>query len=83
MATSSMPKGGTLDGEIPEVLSGTRPERDPAAEKLAAAKQYLGENWMLHPNYKFRDRHTFSVARWAPHSILRPVQLAAQQAGRI
>ena len=52
-------------------------------DKLAAAKQYLGENHLLHPAYQFRERHAFDPVRWAPHSVLRPVQMAAQQAGRI
>lgn len=51
--------------------------------KRRAAIAYLGENWMMHPNYKMPPRHAFSVSRWQPHSVLRPVQLAAQQAGRI
>lgn len=51
--------------------------------KRRAAIEYLGENYVAHPNYKFRERHAFCPARWAPHSILRPVQIAAQQAGRI
>lgn len=59
------------------------PLHDPLDAKRAAAIAYLGENHVLHPKYQFRPRHSFSVAGWQPHSILRPVQLAAQQAGRI
>lgn len=55
----------------------------PLDVKRRAAIAYLGENWMHHPKYQFRQRHAFSVAGWQPHSALRPVQLAAQQAGRI
>jgi len=26
-------------------------------EKLKKAKEYLGEKWVLHPNYKYDSRH--------------------------
>ena len=58
-------------------------EESPLDAKRRAAIAYLGENHIAHPNYKFRERHAFSAARWAPHSVLRPIQLAAMQAGRL
>ena len=51
--------------------------------KRRAALEYLGERHVLHPDYRFNPRHAFSVSAWQPHSVLRPVQLAAQAAGRI
>lgn len=68
---------------IRQRLIAETPEDTPLDIKRRAAIAYLGENHVLHPNYKFRPRHSFSVAGWAPHSVLRPIQLAAQQAGRI
>lgn len=58
-------------------------EDDPLAAKRAAAIAYLGKNHVMHPEYQFNPRHSFSVAGWQPNSVLRPIQLAAQQAGRI
>lgn len=29
-------------------------------EKLEAAKEYLGENWVLHPNYKPNPKHNLT-----------------------
>lgn len=59
------------------------PEDTQLDVRRRAAIAYLGENHVAHPNYRFRERHAFSVDRWAPHSVLRPVLMAAQQAGRI
>jgi hypothetical protein len=65
-------------GPVPEDI-----KTDHLAAKRASAIAYLGENWMHHPSYQFRQRHSFSVAAWQPHSVLRPVQMAAQLAGRV
>lgn len=70
-------------GPIRKRLIQATAEDTPIDAKRRQALAYLGENHMLHPNYKFRPRHAFSAAAWQPHSVLRPVQLAAQQAGRI
>lgn len=42
-------------------------------EKRERALKYLGENWVLHPNYIPRERHSFITARWYPHRTLRSV----------
>lgn len=51
--------------------------------KRRAALAYLGDRHILHPDYRFCERHAFDASRSAPHSLLRPVHLAAQAAGRI
>ena len=51
--------------------------------KRRQAIAYLGERHIMHPAYQPNPRHAFSVSDWQPHSILRPVRPAAQQAGRI
>ena len=28
-------------------------------QKLSAAKEFLGCNWILHPEYKFKEKHRF------------------------
>ena len=28
-------------------------------QKLQAAKEFLGKNWILHPEYKFNPKHRF------------------------
>lgn len=59
------------------------PEDTPLEIKRRVAIAKLGENYVLHPEYKYRVRHNFSPAIWQPHAVLRPIQLAAMQAGRI
>jgi len=66
-----------------KLIQATPEPIDPLASKRRQAIAYLGERHIMHPAYKMNNRHSFSVAGWQPHSILRPVQLAAQQAGRI
>lgn len=38
-------------------------------EKRAAAIAWLGERWVLHPNYKFNPRHSWSMAIRAQHGL--------------
>lgn len=68
---------------IRQRLIAATPADTPLDIKRRQAIAYLGERHVLHPDYKFTPRHAFSRAAWQPHSVLRPVQLAAQQAGRI
>lgn len=67
--------------DIRQRLIAETPAETPLDIKRRAALAYLGERHILHTNYQFTPRH--SLTRWQPHSILRPVQLAAQQACRI
>jgi len=48
--------------------------------KLAAAKAYLGEAWVLHPRYD-SSAHPWHQSN-RPH-VLVSIQLAAKAAGRI
>jgi len=57
--------------------------QDKLAEKREKAIAYLGENYVLHPNYKPKERHSSNVAIWYPHRTLREVQTMAQLAKRI
>lgn len=68
---------------IRQRLIADTPIESPLDAKRRAALEYLGERHVMHPRYTFNPRHSFSVSDWQPHSVLRPVQLAAQQAGRI
>ncbi len=52
-------------------------------QKRQQAIEYLGGRPIMHPQYKYTPRHSFAVAQWQPHSVLRPVMIAAQQARRI
>lgn len=70
-------------GPIRAKLIANTPNDTPLDIRRRQAIAYLGERHVLHPNYSFTPRHAFSAAEWQPHSVLRPVQLAAQQAGRI
>lgn len=55
-------------------MSATQPE----AEKLEAAKQYLGERWVLHPLYNRNPAHSAKDAYF-----LRSVRKEAVLHGRI
>lgn len=66
-----------------ELIQATPEPIDPLASKRRQAVAYLGTRHIMHPAYQPTPRHDFSVAGWQPHSILRPVQLTAKQAGRI
>jgi len=46
-------------------------------------KSYLGKNWVLHPEYQFRPRHSNDVTIWQKHSVLSEVRAAAVAAGRL
>jgi hypothetical protein len=70
-------------GPIRAKLIAATPADTPLDIKRRAAIAYLGENWIHHPDYQFRPRHSFSVAARQPHSVLRPVQMTAQLAGRV
>jgi hypothetical protein len=56
---------------------------EPDTDPLERMKDYLGENWVLHPNYKFRPRHSNDAAVWQPHSILTEVRNRAISEGRL
>lgn len=56
-------------------------------DRYAAAreriKQLLGENWVLHPNYKPRPRHSTHREVWVPDSVLFKVHVDAFNARRL
>jgi hypothetical protein len=52
-------------------------------EKLKRAKDYLGEKYVQHPQYKFHERHSFLTVLWYPNRVLRPIETAAREAGRL
>lgn len=68
---------------IRQRLIAETPQDTPLDVKRRAAIEYLGKKHVLHPDYQFIERHSFDPARWAPHSVLRSVHLAAQAARRI
>lgn len=56
---------------------------DPMAYKLARAKQFLGSDWVLHPEYQFRARHSPDTEVWHPNRVLADIELKAKIVGRI
>lgn len=68
---------------IRQRLIQTIPQDTTLDAKRRGALAYLGNRHIMHPAYQPTPRHSFSVAKWQPHSVLRPIQQAAQQAGRI
>ena len=55
---------------------------DPMLRKLNAAKEYLGSDYVLHPNYQPRIRHVDKDTN-SDCRVLFDVQLKAKLAGRI
>lgn len=56
-------------------------------DRYAAAREriiaLLGENWVLHPNYKPRPRHSTRREVWVPDSVLFKVHVDAFNARRL
>jgi len=77
--------GRMKDFHWDEICDGIVVYQKPQVERtpVQKMKDYLGENWVLHPNYKFRPRHSNDVTIWQKHSILSEVRAAAVAAGRL
>ena len=72
-----------LSEEVPEVSGLQEKELDHRksggffheAEYISAARkraiEILGENWVLHPNYKYNKKHSNELSTWWPHRTLR------------
>lgn len=52
-------------------------------ERIEEAKKKMGENYVLHPQYKTKERHSFLSALWYPNRTLRQIETVAKEAGRI
>lgn len=49
-----------------------------------AAKLQLGTNWIIHPAYEFRPRHSFRIETWsAAPGVLDETITRARKAGRL
>lgn len=62
---------GRADQAAAKVLTTPFEESDYVKEQRAKAIERLGENWVLHSNYKSNPKHSNSVAIWWPHRTLK------------
>jgi len=51
--------------------------------KLNRALEFLGKNWVLHPEYQAIPRHSPDLAVWWPHRSMRYTEAVARSEGRI
>lgn len=52
-------------------------------QRIEEVKQKMGENYILHPQYKAKERHSFLTSLWYPQRTLRDVETRAREAGRL
>ena len=62
---------GRMDQAAAKVLTKPFEESDYVKEQRAKAIERLGENWVLHSNYKPNPKHSNSMAIWWPHRTLK------------
>ena len=51
--------------------------------RIEEVKQQMGTNYILHPQYKPKERHSFLSSLWYPQRTLREIETRARDAGRI
>ena len=69
-AITTTPKG-RMDHAAAKVLTSHFPESDYVKQTRAESIQKLGENWVLHLNYKPNPRHSNDRAIWWPNRTLK------------